>query len=115
VDGTLGAGERLPPAVERAAYFVVAESLANVAKHSAATRCEVNLGREATRLVVEVRDDGVGGATVAPGGGLAGLRDRAQALDGSLAVSSPSGGPTVVHVELPIRPIEETRNGEVAV
>ena len=52
--------------------------------------------------MIEVRDDGVGGATVAPGGGLAGLRDRAQALDGTLAVSSPAGGPTVLRVEMPI-------------
>ena len=52
--------------------------------------------------MIEVRDDGVGGATVAPGGGLAGLRDRAQALDGTLEVSSPAGGPTVLRVELPI-------------
>jgi signal transduction histidine kinase len=104
LDSSLAAGERLPPAVERAAYFVVAESLANVAKHSSATRCDVSLGREAAQLVVEVRDDGVGGATVVPGSGLAGLRDRVQALDGSLAVSSPPGGPTIVHVELPVRP-----------
>ncbi len=104
LDSSLAAGERLAPAVERAAYFVVAESLANVAKHSSATRCDVSLDRDAAKLVVEVRDDGVGSATVVPGGGLAGLRDRVQALDGSLAVSSPSGGPTIVHVELPVRP-----------
>ena len=104
VDSTLAEGERLPPAVERAAYFVVAESLANVAKHSAATRCEIGLRREPERLIVEVLDDGTGGATLVPGGGLAGLRDRVEALDGSLAVASPHGGPTVVHVELPVRP-----------
>ncbi len=102
VDSTLAAGERLPAAVERAAYFVVAESLANVAKHSEATRCEVTLRREREGLVIEVRDDGVGGATAEPGGGLAGLRDRVGALDGSITVSSPSGGPTVVHMELPV-------------
>jgi signal transduction histidine kinase len=103
VDSTLSRGERLPPATERAAYFVVAESLANVAKHSSATRCEVRLGHEGGQLVVVVQDDGTGGATVTLGGGLAGLRDRVQALDGSLAVSSPAGGPTVVHMELPIK------------
>ena len=54
---------------------------------------------------MEVRDDGAGGATVKPGGGLAGLRDRVQALDGTLAVSSPPGGPTVVRVELPTDPV----------
>ena len=102
LDSELAPGERLPAAVERAAYFVVAESLANVAKHSTANRCEVGLRREGAQLVVEVRDDGSGGAAVMPGGGLAGLRDRVEALDGALAVSSPPGGPTVVHVSLPL-------------
>jgi signal transduction histidine kinase len=101
VDSGLQPGERLPAAVERAAYFVVAESLANVAKHSSAMRCDVSLRREGPSLVVEIRDDGVGGATVVSGGGLAGLRDRVEALDGNLALSSPPGGPTVVRVELP--------------
>ncbi len=105
VDSTIVAGERLPPAVERAAYFMVAEALANVAKHASATRCDVSLRREPGRLLVDVRDDGAGGATVKPGGGLAGLRDRVQALDGALAVSSPPGGPTVVRVELPTGPV----------
>jgi signal transduction histidine kinase len=104
LDSAIAVGERLPAAIERAAYFVVAESLANVAKHSSATRCEVRLRRDLDLVVVEVRDDGVGGATTAAGGGLAGLRDRVGALDGSLAVSSPPGGPTVVHAELPIPP-----------
>ena len=104
LDGNLAAGERLPPAVERAAYFVVVEALANVAKHSSATRCDVILRREREQLLVEVRDDGTGGATVSPGGGLAGLRDRVQALDGTLEVTSPAGGPTVVCVALPAGP-----------
>ncbi len=81
---------------------MVAESLANVAKHASASRCVVSLRRDPAGLVVEIRDDGVGGATVTPGGGLAGLRDRVEALDGSLAVSSPPGGPTVVHAEIPL-------------
>jgi signal transduction histidine kinase len=190
VDSGLVDGERLPASVERAAYFVVAESLANVAKHSGASHAEVTLRKEgavsavpadpaaagpsgatgwpaapasapgeraaasgtpattspgagpasgpwapmwpagpaapsassvpapvpawpaaigsgwpaatASRLVVQVRDDGSGGATLTPGGGLAGLRDRVEALDGSLALSSPPGGPTVVRVEIPI-------------
>jgi signal transduction histidine kinase len=104
VDSGLADGERLPPAVERAAYFVVAESLANVGKHSGAARCEVTLRREPAtgRLIVDVRDDGAGGAEVTPGGGLAGLRDRAAALDGVLFLVSPPGGPTVVHVEIPV-------------
>jgi signal transduction histidine kinase len=104
VISTLGSGERLPPVVERAAYFVVVEALANVAKHSRATRCEVAVRRDPWALVVEVRDDGVGAARPAPGGGLAGLGDRAQALDGTLTLTSPAGGPTVVRVVLPLGP-----------
>ena len=84
------------------AYFVVVEALANVAKHSSATRCEVAVRHDPSTLVIEVRDDGVGGASPTPGGGLAGLRDRAQALDGTLALTSPAGGPTVVRVVLPL-------------
>ena len=103
VDSSLIDGERLPAAVERAAYFVVTESLANVAKHSSATSCEVRVRRGTGSLIVEISDDGVGGATVAPGGGLAGLRDRVGALDGSLDLSSPPAGPTLVRVELPIQ------------
>jgi signal transduction histidine kinase len=98
---TLG-DERLPPAVERAAYFVVAEALANIAKHSGASRCDVVLYRRPPGLVVDVRDNGRGGAVLRPGGGLAGLRDRAAALDGRLALWSPQGGPTVLRVDLPV-------------
>jgi signal transduction histidine kinase len=104
VDSALAPGQRLPPAVERAAYFVVAESLANVAKHSGASRCDVAVRQEAGQLLVEIRDDGPGGAILVPGGGLAGLRDRVGALDGSLDLSSPPRGPTVVRATLPIRP-----------
>jgi signal transduction histidine kinase len=104
LDSSLAAGERLPPAVERAAYFVIAEALANVARHSSATHCEVALRRSPAGLVVEVRDDGAGGALISPGGGLAGLRDRVETLDGSLSVVSPVGGPTVLRVELPTEP-----------
>jgi signal transduction histidine kinase len=102
LDSGLAEGERLTPAVERAAYFVVVEALANVAKHSGATSCAVRLLRGPSRLAIEVHDDGPGGATVAPGGGLAGLRDRVAALDGTLELSSPAGGPTMIRVELPI-------------
>jgi len=101
VESTLPIGERLPDATERAAYFVVAEALANVAKHASAGRCEIRCRREAERLVVEVWDDGAGGARVLPGGGLAGLAGRVEALDGSLKVQSPSGGPTLVRAEMP--------------
>ncbi len=81
VASTLPEGIRLSDAVERAAYFVVAESLANVAKHAAATRCEVRCRAEERGLVVETWDDGAGGAWVVPGGGLAGLAGRVEALD----------------------------------
>jgi len=103
LDSDLPAGERLPHAVERAAYYVVSEALANVAKHAGATRAQITLRREPTRLGVWVRDDGHGGATLAPGGGLTGLRDRVEALDGKLLLHSPAGGPTIIHVELPLR------------
>ena len=95
-------GERLPPEIERAAYFVVAEALANVAKHSGAARCEVRCRREGVRLVVEVWDDGSGGASLMPGGGLGGLAGRVAGVDGEFSVSSPAGGPTLVRAALPV-------------
>jgi signal transduction histidine kinase len=98
---SLPAGDRLSDAVERAAYFVVAEALANVAKHSGATRCEVHVRREGPLVVIEVRDNGRGGAALLPSGGLAGLAGRVEALDGRLTVDSPDGGPTVVRAEIP--------------
>jgi len=93
--------ERVPPAVEVAAYFVVAETLANVAKHSGATRVTVSLEMEDSTLVVEVSDDGRGGADAAAGTGLKGLADRVAALDGRLRFASPRGGPTLVRAEIP--------------
>ncbi|MFH0750649.1 MAG: ATP-binding protein, partial [Chloroflexota bacterium] len=101
VESTLPEGERLSDATERAAYFVVAEALANVAKHASAGRCEIRCRRAEQRLVVEVWDDGAGGAQIIPGGGLAGLAGRVEALDGSLSVESPPGGPTLVRAEMP--------------
>lgn len=95
-------GLRLPELIERAAYFVVAEAVANVAKHARATRCEIRVRLHEERLVVEIEDDGVGGALAVPGGGLAGLADRMEALDGTLAVSSPPGGPTIVRASVAI-------------
>lgn len=102
VSSTLPDGSRLPEAVERAAYFVVTEALANVAKHASASRCEIRCRRERDTLVVEVWDDGTGGAVIAPGGGLGGLAGRVEALDGALTVDSPSGGPTLVRAEIPV-------------
>jgi len=92
---------KLPPAVESAAYFVVAEALANATKHSEATECAVTVLRHPDgRLSVQVRDDGRGGADPA-GSGLDGLRRRVEALDGTMIITSPPGGPTVVHTEFP--------------
>ncbi len=101
VQSTLPEGIRLPDSMERAAYFVVAEALANVAKHASAEHCEIRCRAEERGLVVEVWDDGSGGARVLPTGGLAGLAGRLQALDGSLTVDSPPGGPTLVRAEIP--------------
>ncbi|SEF92099.1 Signal transduction histidine kinase [Thermomonospora echinospora] len=93
--------ERPPAAVESIAYFIVAESLANIAKYARATRASVRITRETHWVVVEVTDNGVGGATSTPGGGLAGLADRAATIDGILTVDSPPGGPTVIRADLP--------------
>ncbi len=87
---------------ETAAYFVVAEALANARKHAQATRISVRAWEAAgDRLVVEVLDDGIGGADPELGSGLAGLRKRVAAIDGTLVVTSPAGGPTTVRAELP--------------
>ncbi len=93
--------ERPPAAVESTAYFVVNEALANVAKHSHATKATVTIVRQGDRLVTEITDDGVGGADAAHGSGLQGLTDRVAALGGRMHVLSPTGGPTTVIVELP--------------
>ena len=93
--------ERPPPAVESTAYFVVSEALTNVARHAEATRAVVTIVRAGDRLVVEVRDDGQGGAVVGQGTGLTGLRDRITALGGAMHVVSPPGGPTTLLAEIP--------------
>ena len=88
-------GDRLPPAVELAAYFVVCEALANVAKYADASEARVRVWREGAMAGVEISDDGVGGADDSLGSGLRGLADRVEALDGRLAVTSPAGAGTV--------------------
>jgi signal transduction histidine kinase len=93
--------ERLAPVTENTAYFVVSEALANVAKHSDATACRVEVRCTGDRLRVVVEDDGNGGAVLAPGHGLSGLTDRLLAVDGALTVDSPRGGPTRLTAELP--------------
>ena len=94
-------GRRFPEAVETTAYYVVAEALANAAKHSRAENVEVGIEEEDGRLRVSVADDGVGGADPLRGSGLVGLRDRVAAVGGSLSVSSPKGKGTTISVELP--------------
>jgi signal transduction histidine kinase len=92
---------RLPAPVESAAYFAVAETLTNVIKHSRADRSWLRLRHADGRLVMEVGDDGRGGADPAAGSGLRGIQRRLAAFDGTLTVTSPPGGPTVVTMELP--------------
>lgn len=102
VESTIDVPDQLPPHVETAVYFVVAEALTNVAKHSGATRTSVGVWMENGGVEVRVEDDGAGGAHPAKGSGLAGLEQRVLAADGRLEVSSPEGGPTVVSAWLPV-------------
>ena len=92
---------RLPAAVELAAYFLVSEALTNVVKHASASQVEVQLAREAGTLRVGVTDDGAGGARAAPDSGLAGLRDRLEALDAKLVIESEPGAGTSIRAEIP--------------
>ncbi|MGV9878271.1 sensor histidine kinase [Streptomyces sp. NPDC003006] len=92
---------RLPEPVESAGYFAVREALANVGRHSGATRVRVTAAHTDGALRVDVRDDGRGGADPARGTGLTGLADRLAVLDGTLTVTSPPGGPTTLSVEIP--------------
>ena len=93
---------RPPAEVEATAYFVVAEALTNVARHSGADRAAVRVAVEDGAMVVQVADDGVGGARPDRGSGLPGLADRVAALDGRLTVTSPRGGPTTVTAVIPL-------------
>jgi signal transduction histidine kinase len=101
VDVGVDVKPRPPNAVESTAYFIVAEALTNLAKHSSATGAAVSVRRDGDVVTVRVADDGTGGAELTPGGGLAGLADRAATIDGVLTLTSPPGGPTVVTAELP--------------
>jgi signal transduction histidine kinase len=93
--------DRLPAPVESAAYFVVSEALANVAKYARASHASVTVARRNGDLTVEVADDGVGGADVARGSGLRGLEDRLAALDGTLSLDSPAGRGTRLRARIP--------------
>jgi signal transduction histidine kinase len=94
--------ESLPDAAATAVYFVVSEALTNVAKYARAEHATVSVRRVADKVVVEVSDDGVGGADVAGGSGLRGLSDRVSALDGQLELRSPVGEGTQVRAEIPL-------------
>ncbi|WP_324610726.1 sensor histidine kinase, partial [Streptomyces luridiscabiei] len=89
--------------IEGIAYFTVSELLQNVSKHARATRASVDVWRTSDRLMLQVTDNGRGGAAVSSGSGLAGLTERLDAVDGVLVVTSPAGGPTTVTAELPWR------------
>jgi len=93
--------ERLPESVESNAYFIIAEGLTNIARHSQATRARVAVRRENGNLLIDIEDDGVGGAVAGSGTGLTGMADRVAALEGKLVIDSPVEGGTRIHVELP--------------
>jgi signal transduction histidine kinase len=95
---------RLPEETEVAAYYVVSEALTNTTKHARASRATVVADEQDGILHLSIRDDGVGGADPRDGSGLIGLRDRVEALGGSIDVTSPTGEGTLVEVELPVGP-----------
>jgi signal transduction histidine kinase len=96
-------GHRLPPRVEVAAYYLVAEALTNAAKHSHASVVRVEVAAVDGSLLLAIRDDGIGGADAGRGSGLIGLSDRVEALGGTLEISSPAGRGTALCVSVPIR------------
>jgi len=100
-------------AIEGIAYFTVSELLQNVSKHSGARHASVDLWRTDDRLMIQVRDDGRGGADASNGSGLAGLAERLGSVDGLFVVSSPAGGPTAITAELPWRDREFRKAGPV--
>jgi signal transduction histidine kinase len=100
VEAAVELDRRLPPPIEAAAYFVVAEALANAAKHARAANASVLVTLESGVLALTVGDDGAGGADP-NGSGLSGLRKRVEALDGTFTLESPAGGPTILRAEIP--------------
>jgi signal transduction histidine kinase len=109
LDVALPQGQRLAAAVENTAYFVVTEALTNVAKHANASLVTVVVSADSDRVLVQVRDDGRGGAHLGKGHGLAGLADRLATVEGALDVVSPPGGPTVLTAEIPLRGVGADR------
>jgi signal transduction histidine kinase len=102
VELDLRVGDRLPEAVEVAAYYVVSEALTNAAKHALASLVQVTVETQDRTLHVAVRDDGVGGADASRGSGLVGLKDRAEAIGGTMSMESPRNGGTSMQIELPL-------------
>jgi signal transduction histidine kinase len=98
---------RPAPAIEGIAYFTVSELLQNISKHSGARTASVDAWRADDRLMLQVRDDGRGGARLDGGSGMRGLAERLGAVDGLFVVDSPPGGPTVITAELPWRDRQE--------
>lgn len=101
VDVTVRTCERPSAAIEAIAYFCAAELLANITKHSGASRAAISISDDRGQLLMTVTDNGSGGACLAPGGGLAGLCERIQTVDGHLGIDSPAGGPTAITISLP--------------
>jgi len=101
VDLSVRTCERPSAAIEAIAYFCAAELLANITKHSGASRAAISISDDPARMLMTVTDNGSGGAWLAPGGGLAGLRERVQTVDGQLGIDSPAGGPTTITISLP--------------
>jgi signal transduction histidine kinase len=101
VELLVGSHQRLPDPVEVAAYYVVAEALTNVSKHAQASMAEVCADTEGQNLHLSIRDDGIGGADAAKGSGITGLRDRVEALGGTLSISSHPGTGTALHATIP--------------
>jgi signal transduction histidine kinase len=106
VQVSIATARRFPPPMEVAVYYVVAEALTNTAKHADASRAEVAVREQDGVLRLRVADDGVGGARAQDGSGLTGLRDRVEALGGSIEVRSPADQGTVIEVSLPIDPAD---------
>jgi signal transduction histidine kinase len=102
VTGTLEHGARLAASAENAAYFVVSEALANISKHSGASRGAVTVQTSPQELRIEVHDNGNGGAHAGKGHGLSGLMDRLAGVDGILEIMSPPGGPTTLRASIPL-------------
>jgi signal transduction histidine kinase len=95
--------ERLPAVIEGGIYYIVAETLTNAAKHSGASEAHVELSTSSDTVMVEIRDNGGGGANLSDGSGIRGLADRVEALGGRFELDSPIGAGTVVKARLPLR------------